>query len=176
MNLEIQLLNHPDCTPIKDAVVEIWHCDAHGTYGGYPEVGHDPWEFIKLLEFGKLPHPEPTTNEMFLRGAQLSDENGMIKFTTILPCWYETRMPHIHMKIIKNEKEWLTSELLFEEKFYNKVFTSVDPHTQHGKSPYNPSNDKNLPNFNGSTGMVLKTKCDGKEIANSFGKIGIKLS
>lgn len=26
--------------------MEIWHCDAHGTYSGYPEVGLNQWELL----------------------------------------------------------------------------------------------------------------------------------
>ena len=37
MNFKMQVLSMPDCKPIENAIVEIWHCDAEGNYSGYPE-------------------------------------------------------------------------------------------------------------------------------------------
>ena len=37
LNLKFQIVNYPSCNPIKNAVVEIWQCDANGNYSGYKE-------------------------------------------------------------------------------------------------------------------------------------------
>lgn len=62
------------CTPLKDAVVDIWHCDAAGLYSGAPREG--------------------TGGRNFLRGYQISDRAGWARFTTVLPGWYRGRTGH----------------------------------------------------------------------------------
>ena len=50
-----------DCEPIENAVVDIWHCDAGGVYSGFDQG----------------------EGERFLRGAQVTNEDGIARFTTI---------------------------------------------------------------------------------------------
>ena len=176
LDLKLQLLSYPDCTPIEGAIVEIWHCDANGTYSGYPELGHDIWEFLKHAEFGSKLHIEPKNENTFLRGAQITDSDGYVKFSTILPGWYDPRMPHIHFKAIVNGKEEIASELFFEEEFFNKVFTTTEPYIKYGKSPYGHSNDKVLETFPDGNGLVLSTKENGNGTTMAFAKIGLKTS
>jgi protocatechuate 3,4-dioxygenase beta subunit len=66
--------------------VDIWHCDALGEYFGYGEVAATP------------DHAEPTNTLTFLRGTQVTDDDGRCAFTTIVPGWYTGRAVHIHVK------------------------------------------------------------------------------
>jgi protocatechuate 3,4-dioxygenase beta subunit len=38
--LRVQVLNARDCSPVRKAVVNVWHCDARGYYSGY--TGFNP--------------------------------------------------------------------------------------------------------------------------------------
>ncbi len=67
------------CTPLADAQVDIWHCDAAGLYSDEASEG--------------------TEGRKFLRGYQLTDADGMARFITIFPGWYSGRTIHIHFKI-----------------------------------------------------------------------------
>ena len=67
------------CTPLAGAHVDIWHCDAAGKYSD--ESANN------------------TVGQKFLRGYQVTDDNGTAKFTTIYPGWYQGRAVHIHFKI-----------------------------------------------------------------------------
>ncbi len=71
------------CTPLADAVVDVWHCDALGVYSDVTDTaeGFD------------------TTGQKFLRGFQRTDANGEARFTTIYPGWYQGRATHIHFKV-----------------------------------------------------------------------------
>jgi len=52
LNLRMQVLSHPDCSPVSGAVVEVWQADAEGNYSGYPEqISKDEWQMFML--FGK---------------------------------------------------------------------------------------------------------------------------
>lgn len=35
LHLKLKVVDAAGCTPIRDAVVDIWHCDAAGEYSGY---------------------------------------------------------------------------------------------------------------------------------------------
>ncbi|PRC06847.1 hypothetical protein CQ010_11320 [Arthrobacter sp. MYb211] len=37
-------------------------------------------------------------NENYLRGVQLTDANGIVRFTSIFPAYYAGRWPHIHLE------------------------------------------------------------------------------
>src|ERR1043165_5948671 len=50
MELKLQVLRHPDCAPIENAVVEVWQSDAEGNYSGYPDqVAADAWELLMYV-------------------------------------------------------------------------------------------------------------------------------
>ena len=42
MRLALRVQQGAECTPVKDAVVSIWHCDALGSYSGFEEGGGAP--------------------------------------------------------------------------------------------------------------------------------------
>jgi len=70
-------------TPIRGAAIEIWQCDATGTYR----------------------HPRDTSwmrtrDEAFQgRGRALADQSGAYSFRTIKPVAYPGRTPHIHFAV-----------------------------------------------------------------------------
>ncbi len=77
--LLVTVLDASTCEPIRDAAVDIWHCDASGTYSGEPAEGSE--------------------GETFLRGIQPTDGNGLAEFATIYPGQYPGRTTHIHVKV-----------------------------------------------------------------------------
>ena len=74
LTLKLTVLDVSTCKPIKGAAVDIWHCDAVGTYAA-------------------------TTNKTFLRGIQKTDAKGVATFKTVYPGWYQGRTVHIHVKV-----------------------------------------------------------------------------
>ena len=49
------------------------------------------------------------SGKKFLRGYQMTDTNGGVRFTTIYPGWYPGRTVHIHFKIRTDPKTMQTS-------------------------------------------------------------------
>jgi protocatechuate 3,4-dioxygenase beta subunit len=77
--LALTVVDSDTCEPIRDAAVDIWHCDALGVYSGEPSEGSE--------------------GETYLRGIQLTDGNGVAEFATIYPGQYPGRTTHIHVKV-----------------------------------------------------------------------------
>lgn len=175
LHINLKVVKFPECSPVENAVVEIWHCDADGSYGGYPEdISHDLWEFAKAIDFGKKPHIEPTNTNRYLRGSQKTDSDGFVNFTTIVPGWYDPRVPHIHFKVHINNKEEFIGEFWFEEEFTNNLFTNEEPYSKYGKSPYTIRNDKNIAELEEAQGWILKSSYNKDIPAHVSATIGIK--
>ena len=67
--------------PLAGAAVYIWHCDAAGRYSMYSAGLED---------------------ETYLRGVQVTGDDGSVEFTTIVPGCYEGRWPHIHFEVFSS--------------------------------------------------------------------------
>ncbi|MES2580366.1 MAG: intradiol ring-cleavage dioxygenase [Pseudomonadota bacterium] len=114
------------CTPIKDAIVDIWHCNAEGVYSDAKDRSFD------------------TRGRKFLRGYRLTDELGAVKFFTVYPGWYDGRAVHIHFKIrttdASGKSHEFTSQLYFDDKLNDEVF-ALAPYAGKGVRRINNSND-----------------------------------
>ena len=178
MSFKMQVLQMPNCKPIENAIVEIWHCDAEGNYSGYPDgLSHNLWKTVMFLNNNSEKmgdNVKPKNETRFLRGAQQSDANGIVEFNTILPGWYEGRAPHIHFKIIANEKEQLTSQFYFKPEFCNEIYTTTEPYNKYGESPYTIYNDVGInEDITAVEGLLLAPKLTNGILETSV-KIGIK--
>ncbi|WP_420113950.1 intradiol ring-cleavage dioxygenase [Pseudactinotalea sp.] len=58
--------------------VYAWHCDRDGNYSMYSEGIED---------------------QNYLRGVQVTDDDGKVTFTSIVPACYSGRWPHIHFEV-----------------------------------------------------------------------------
>ncbi|HZY88070.1 MAG TPA: protocatechuate 3,4-dioxygenase [Gemmataceae bacterium] len=79
--------------PVRNALVEIWQCDAKGVY-------------LHTADSGRK---EPDKNFQGF-GRFLTGSSGEYYFRTIKPVPYPGRTPHIHFKIKKAGKELLTTQ------------------------------------------------------------------
>ncbi|KAG8947410.1 hypothetical protein FRC04_010730 [Tulasnella sp. 424] len=102
---EFELFSINDCGPLANAAIDIWSCNATGEYSGF--VSSDPSTYDTSLYNGELAHlgdkndagSTITDTKTALRGQQLTDENGIAQFTTLLPGWYSGRTTHIHVRV-----------------------------------------------------------------------------
>ncbi|QQS42905.1 MAG: protocatechuate dioxygenase [Acidobacteriota bacterium] len=174
LKLRMQVVDPEGCVPVAGAVVELWHCDAEGRYSGYPEeLAHDPFGSLMFAGTGS-DHIKPVTDKRYLRGAQKTDAEGNVEFTTIFPGWYEPRSPHIHFKILTDDRSRLASQFYFDPELCKKVFTSQQPYTKYGDSPYNPSNDIVMSETPEAKGLMLRPKWNENGPIEVSARIGIK--
>jgi protocatechuate 3,4-dioxygenase beta subunit len=86
--------------------VDIWQCDKDGVYSGYVNSG--------VNAVGKT----------YLRGIQLSNLLGMVKFQTIYPGWYSGRITHLHIQVRRSGKLLKTTQLAFPQNITKAVYAS----------------------------------------------------
>jgi protocatechuate 3,4-dioxygenase beta subunit len=108
--LAVRVRSGEECTPVEDAIVDIWHCDAGGVYSGF-EAGE---------------------GERFLRGAQATNEDGIARFTTVYPGFYQGRTVHIHAKVHLDNATVLTTQLYFDDAVSDRVF-AAQPYADQGE-------------------------------------------
>jgi protocatechuate 3,4-dioxygenase beta subunit len=175
LNLKLQVVRMPDCKPIEGAVVEIWHCDAEGVYSGYPEeIAHDLWKTVTLLRPSGGNHVKPTNEKRFLRGAQVTDARGQVEFETIFPGWYEPRTPHIHFKIVADNRDYLISQFYFEPHFCDRLYLHQTPYNKYGSSPFKPENDVVIKDHEAALGLLLKPVWSDDTPLKASARIGIQ--
>ncbi|MFJ3214116.1 intradiol ring-cleavage dioxygenase [Streptomyces flaveolus] len=122
------------CNPVAGAAVEIWHCDAWGYYSGYTTAspgGSAPAE----SEDGS-----GANDQTYLRGYQIANANGVVKFQTIVPGWYTPRTCHIHVKVhtggqkedgtYEGGKVNYTGQFFFDDDVVADIF-EIEPYAQH---------------------------------------------
>ena len=158
LTLRLTVVDATDgCTPVKGAAVEIWHCDAWGYYSGYTTAnpgGSAPAE----SEDGST-----ANDNTYLRGYQIANANGVVKFETIFPGWYTPRTCHIHVKVhTGGEKEDgsyeggkvnYTGQLFFDDTVAEEIFT-LEPYSKHTGSYTTLANDMVYDGGGASSGLL----------------------
>jgi protocatechuate 3,4-dioxygenase beta subunit len=141
LTMNVSSIAGGSCSPLKDAIVDLWQCDADGVYSD----AEDPRYFN-------------TVGKKFLRGWQVSDKDGVVRFTTIYPGWYPERTPHIHYKIrspasARSAYEF-TGQMYFDEGVTDRVFARA-PYARRGKRTVSNVTD-GLYNRDGGRQSILK--------------------
>ena len=130
LRVATRVMDVDGCTPVKDAVFEIWHCDAGGVYSGFEQASRGSSR-------GPGSGSSSTDQTRYLRGAQVTNADGIATITTIYPGWYQGRTVHIHAKVQLSNSKALTTQLYFDDKLSAEVFATA-PYTEHrGRSALN---------------------------------------
>jgi protocatechuate 3,4-dioxygenase beta subunit len=113
--LHVYDVDNGSCIPLNGSRVDIWHANSQGVYSGVND--------------------QSTAGKKFLRGYQVTDDNGTVRFITIYPGWYQGRAIHIHVKVhtiegLEKNLEW-TSQFYFNNSINAQVHTQP-PYSNHG--------------------------------------------
>lgn len=100
------------CSPLANAAVYVWHCNREGEYSAYNSamIGGD------------------FSSHTWLRGVQVTDADGNVEFTTILPGRYQGRAFHIHYEVYADDsfgQKLLTSQMAMDDDLANQLFTDA---------------------------------------------------
>jgi protocatechuate 3,4-dioxygenase beta subunit len=129
LRLALRVRDAGSCEPLPDAVVDIWHCDAVGSYSGFESAsqGGGPGDF----------GAGPTDEETYLRGAQVTNKDGVVEFRTIYPGWYRGRTVHIHAKVHLDKRTVLTTQLFTTREWDEQVFATAPYSADSGRDTFN---------------------------------------
>jgi protocatechuate 3,4-dioxygenase beta subunit len=120
LELAIRILREDGCASFAGARVDLWQADALGLYSGYREQSG----------VGGI-STASAVDRTFLRGAQLADAEGWVRFKTIYPSWYGGRTPHIHVKVLLDAEELTATQIFFPDEINAEVFAQWDPYREH---------------------------------------------
>jgi protocatechuate 3,4-dioxygenase beta subunit len=152
MTMNVSQVANGGCTVLEGATVDLWHCDAQGVYSDVADPRFN------------------TVGQQFLRGYQVTDANGQVKFTTIYPGWYQGRTVHIHFKIRSGNQEF-TSQMFFDDAFTDQVYLQ-EPYASKGERTVR--NDADGIYQNGGVQLVLPVTQVGNGYAGTF-DIGLQM-
>ena len=157
LTLLVSRLNAGDCQPLPGAQVDIWHCDAMGVYSDVQDPGFN------------------TFGQKFLRGYQITDARGEVRFVTVYPGWYPGRTVHIHFKIrtapVAQRSFEFTSQLYFDDVLTDRVHADP-PYAAKGPRTARNQHDWFFRHGGGQLMLAPTTVTDG--YAASFA-IGLQL-
>lgn len=112
LTFRVSRLAAGSCSPLANAVVDLWQCDAAGLYSDVEDPGFR------------------TIGQKFLRGYQVADASGTARFRTIFPGWYPGRTVHIHFKLRVTDSHRayeFASQIYFADELTDRI---------HARSPY----------------------------------------
>ena len=97
----------------------------------------------------------PSDDKRYLRGAQVTNSDGIVQFTTVWPGWYRGRTVHVHAMVHINNERTLTTQMMMDEKLHTAVFADA-PYAKHtGRDTFNDGDSIYQP------GMLLTVSEDG---------------
>ena len=93
LSLTLQVVEAENCASLKAARVDVWNFDGLGVYSGY--AARRPVRLRARLSCAAL-------SSLMLTA---------VRFTTNYPGWYPGRTPHIHFRVILDDKDLVTGSL-----------------------------------------------------------------
>jgi protocatechuate 3,4-dioxygenase beta subunit len=158
LTFRVSEVSNSACSLLEGVFVDIWHCDALGVYSDARDQGFN------------------TVGQKFLRGYQLTDANGLARFTTIYPGWYFSRAVHIHFKIRSelsaNSSYEFTSQLFFDDAQSDQVFAG-EPYASKGERIIRNADDRIFQE--GGSQLLLEVSQRDSGYAATF-DIGLQLA
>jgi protocatechuate 3,4-dioxygenase beta subunit len=76
-------------------------------------------------------------DEKYLRGAQVTNGDGIVEFVTIYPGWYQGRTVHIHAKVHVDNQTALTTQFFFDEDVTARVHERAPYSERQGRDVFN---------------------------------------
>jgi protocatechuate 3,4-dioxygenase beta subunit len=114
--LRLVVVDASTCRPIRNAAVDVWHCDALGVYSGVQG-----------------------NRGTFMRGVQRTDRNGIARFRTVYPGWYQGRAVHIHVKVHVGGRVVHTGQLFFPDATTDAAYRRAPYRGRGARDTRNPA-------------------------------------
>lgn len=147
-------------SPVRNAFVEIWQCDANGAY----------------IHSGSANKSESDANFQGY-GRFLTDSKGRYSFRTIKPVAYPGRTPHIHFGVSKNGHRIFTTQMLIKghpgnakDGLFRQLTNEVDRNSI--QVPFKPIKDSKIGELSANFQIVLGQTIEELDNGTFGGGIG----
>ena len=148
------------CTPLAGTYVDLWQCDALGVYSDVDDRSTG----------------SRAGTSKFLRGYQVTDENGQVQFTTIFPGWYGGRAVHIHFKVRTaldaGSAREMVSQLYFDDGQIDQIH-ALPPYAARGQRT--TRNDRDFLFRQGGDKLIVPIAPDTDGYTGTF-NLGVQLT
>jgi protocatechuate 3,4-dioxygenase beta subunit len=142
--------------PFPNAYVDLWQTNALGLYSDVAQNG--------------------TVGQRWLRGYQISDNHGAVRFITLYPGWYSGRTIHIHCRIRTFNGMTVTSnfttQFFFDDTVSTNVFDNWAPYNTRGpRNTFNSNDGIYNSQFNGASAgsqLMLRLSPNATSAVASF--------
>ncbi|KAL4946412.1 hypothetical protein BDV06DRAFT_234017 [Aspergillus oleicola] len=184
--LDIGVLDMATCEPLENALVDLWHCNATGSYSSFTGLSPNT-AFPTLLEELEVDDYEigvtdlHTDDTTFLRGMWPTDKNGVMEMKTIFPGFYIERAIHIHAQVhtnwtlrgngtISTSNTVSTGQMYFNEDLEAKIM-ALEPYASHTEIE-RTTNAKDTVYFqdteNGFNPVISVVPVDGNDVTKGM--------
>ncbi|UVO07934.1 intradiol ring-cleavage dioxygenase [Pectobacterium polonicum] len=167
--LKIKVIDGVTCEPVDNILVDIWHCNARGKYSGWSFISPD--KEASTDDVGTVNRTDSTS---FFRGIQPTDQNGVVRFTTIFPGFYAGRATHIHVAIRRPSKNPLEKEhfafvgqLYFPEDLCRVVYNN-EPYSPRDITRVTNDKDDYFTKMNGVQSLLTVNKVNEGDFNDGF--------
>jgi protocatechuate 3,4-dioxygenase beta subunit len=151
LTVSLSRLANGTAAPVANAWVDIWHANYQGYYSDEP------------AGMGNI----NTLGQKWLRGYQVTDGHGIVRFTTIYPGFYTGRTTHIHARVrtYNGSTQTLnfTTQFFFDDTISDKIFSTVAPYSARGGLANRTRNSNDNVYNTVSTGSTAASP-DGKRL------------
>ncbi|KAI1358114.1 Intradiol ring-cleavage dioxygenase [Xylaria arbuscula] len=146
--MDIGVIDVNTCEPLPDVLINLWHCNATGSYSSFTGLSPNT-PFPQLLEQLGIDIDEfvigetdlHTDNTTFLRGMWPSNADGILEMKTTFPGFYVERSLHIHVQAytdwtihdngtVSSGNIVSTGQFFFDEEISAQIM-ALEPYVSH---------------------------------------------
>ncbi|MGJ0625587.1 intradiol ring-cleavage dioxygenase [Xenorhabdus bovienii] len=175
--LTMKVIDSVTCKPLDDILIDIWHCNAMGKYSGWKYINPD----LKAPS-GDIGTISRTDESIFLRGAQRTDKEGIVRFTTIFPGFYAGRAIHIHLSARsanvqkrQEDKFYFVGQLYFPENVSKEVMIN-DMYSPRGINRLKNEDDSIFSGAKNRAAILTVKKIGDNPLDGLHGKIVLSIN
>ncbi|MGJ0578397.1 intradiol ring-cleavage dioxygenase [Xenorhabdus bovienii] len=175
--LTMKVIDSVTCKPLDDILIDIWHCNAMGKYSGWKYINPD----LKAPS-GDIGTISRTDESIFLRGAQRTDKEGIVRFTTIFPGFYAGRAIHIHLSARsanvqkrQEDKFYFVGQLYFPENISKEVMIN-DMYSPRGINRLKNEDDSIFSGVKNRAAILTVKKIGDNPLDGLHGKIVLSIN
>ena len=125
LRVVVASIDNGTLSPVSGAYVDVWHCNAAGLYSDV--------------------QANNTVGQKFLRGYQITNQRGEVRFRTIYPGWYSGRTVHIHVKVrlfTESQQTYeFTTQFFFDDDITDEVYELAPYNTRGARDTRNTTDN-----------------------------------